>query len=92
MTKLTTKFEDADRLAEGRSSLGQWIIITVAALLVSVGLVFLLSMVGFMIYDFIVLVLPVLAIVGIFAGIIYWIYRMTHHEGLPKDFWRPHHS
>jgi hypothetical protein len=80
------RFEDADKLEEGtgKSSFGQWIVITVAALFVSVGLVFLVSMVGFMLYDFVVLMLPVLVIIGAFAALIYWIYRMTRHHNLPK--------
>ncbi len=80
------RFEDADKLAEGtgKSSFGQWIAITVAALFVSVGLVFLVSMVGFMIYDFVLLVIPVLAVVGVFAAAIYGIYRMAHHHDFPK--------
>jgi len=82
------KFEDADKLTKeggtGESSFGQWIVITIAALLVSVGLAFLVSMVGFMVYDFIILVLPVLIVVGAFAAIIYGIYRMAHHHNFPK--------
>lgn len=81
-----TRFEDADKLTESKSSLGQWIVITIAALFVSVGMIFLVSMVGFMLYDFVLLMLPMLVIIGAFAGLVYWIYRTAHH-----NFPRAHH-
>ncbi len=91
------KYEDADKLREGKSSLGQWIGITIAALVVSVGLAFLLGMVGFMLYDFLLIALPMFVIIGAFAALAYWLYRkeqkfMEHHHHHNNDSPSAHHS